>query len=263
MNEVVAPALKLDYQTLFPKVAAMQAPALKQLLPAVKLVRDSQRQQFAEIFATVRRTFEASLPPNWPRGGSTLIPSNLEELLLDEGLALAWVPPERTVERVFNADTAAKRRDIIGRHWKPIGIASQHEIGQIDTPHLAGHVVFAREAASTLLSGSHRASQALSANLLDTILRTEFDDASRIEITSQKRRLDIEEYPLRVAIVLAGVWGSYGQFWPTNGDTIPHRYSRHGSAHGVSRRQYSRVNAVIALMHIVSLLRLLDTDLRS
>lgn len=61
----------------------------------------------------------------------------------------------------------------------------------------------------------------------------------------------------------AGVWGSYGQFWPTNGDTIRYRYSRHGSAHGISRRQYSRVNAVIALMHIVSPLRLLDTDLRS
>ena len=73
--------------------------------------------------------------------------------------------------------------------------------------------------------------------------------------------MDINQYPLRVAIVLGGIWGSYGEFWPSNGDVIPREFSRHGSAHGVSRRQYSRINSLLALMHVVSLLKLLEIDL--
>lgn len=54
--------------------------------------------------------------------------------------------------------------------------------------------------------------------------------------------------------MLGGIWGAHGEFWPDKGDKIPRSYSRHGSVHGVSRRQYSRINAVLALMHVVSLL---------
>lgn len=120
---------------------------------------------------------------------------------------------------------------------------------------------FALDAARTLLGGSPRPAQALSANLLDTILRQSFDSKDRQSITGRKNRLDIDDYPLRVAIALGGIWGSYGEFWTSNGDKIPREYSRHGSAHGVSRRQYSRINSLTALMHVVSLLKLLETDL--
>lgn len=261
MNEVVAPALRLNYSTLFPKLELMQAPVANQMLPAIELIQHNQRDQFAQLLATVRRAFESSLPPNWPTDGA-LIPAVLEALLLDEGLALAWVPPEPIVRRLFDAGSPAERRQIIGRRWKSIGAACVAELDQVDEPRLAGHVRFAQKAATSLLAGAPEPSQALSANLLDSILRAEFDESSRVEITGQKVRLDIEEYPLRVAIVLAGIWGSHGQFHSSNGDAIPRRYTRHGSAHGVSGRQYSRVNAVIALMHVVALLRLLDTDLR-
>ena len=56
------------------------------------------------------------------------------------------------------------------------------------------------------------------------------------------------------SIVIAGLWGAFGAYWPDNGDEIPTIFSRHTSAHGVSRRQYSKVNAVIALMHVVAYL---------
>lgn len=234
MQEVIAPALQLDYSALFPNVAAIQAQAAKQVLPALEIIHRTQREQFAQLLATALRAYEASLPPNWPRDGSS-IPSNLEALLLDEGLALAWLPPTPIVERLFKPGSAAERRTIIGRRWQTIGKASLSELDEIDDPGLAEYVDFAHEAAGTLLAGSHRASQALSANLLDSILRAAFDETSRIQITSHKTRLSIEDYPLRVAIVLAGVWGSHGQFWPDKGDSIPRKYTRHGSAHGVSR----------------------------
>lgn len=255
------PALKLDYAALFPDFGRLQSDLLKSVLPSVELFHEAQREQFAQIIAVARRALEAQLPPNWRAEGIS-IPKNLEALLLDEGLALAWVPPPAVVMRLFNASSASERRRILGARWKSITQACIEELDNVCDPSVRSHAGFARKAADALLAGSHEASQALSANLLDTVLRAEFSATDRKSITGRRARLDIDGYPLRVAIVLGGIWGAHGEFWPDNGDKIPRGYSRHGSVHGVSRRQYSRVNAVLALMHVVSLLRLIEVDLR-
>jgi hypothetical protein len=253
------PALKLDYQSLFPNLAAIQAEALKSFLPTVHAIFDMQRGQFAVLLANVSKALRTALPPNW-LDESVSFPKDLETLLLDEGLPLAWVPSPEVLVRLFAASTPAERRQIIGRRWKSITIACLAELADVRAKRLKEHVHFATEAAATLLGGSSASSQALSANLLDSILRTEFEDHDRRRFTGRKQRLDIEDYPIRVAIVLGGIWGAHGEYWPNRGDKIPRTFSRHGSAHGVSRRQYSRVNSVIALMHVVALLRLLEAD---
>jgi hypothetical protein len=255
------PALKLDYTSLFPDFGRLQADLLKSVLPSLEMFHEAQRQQFAQVIAVARQVLEAQLPPNW-RGEDVSIPTNIEALLLDEGLALAWVPPPALVARLFNASSASERRRIIGARWKSIAAACLEEIEKLRDTSATSHAGFAKKAAEALLAGCHEASQALSANLLDTVLRAEFSATDRESITSRRARLDIDEYPLRVAIVLGGIWGAHGEFWPDKGDKIPRGYSRHGSAHGVSRRQYSRINAVLALMHVVSLLRLIEVDLR-
>jgi hypothetical protein len=43
------------------------------------------------------------------------------------------------------------------------------------------------------------------------------------------------------------------------GESIQREFTRHGSAHAVSRMQYSRINAVIALMHVTAYIMLLDS----
>jgi hypothetical protein len=253
------PALRLDYQSLFPDVSAIQAETLKSLLPGIHAVFDLQRQQFADLLATAAKALRTSLPPNW-LDDSVSFPEHLEQLLLDEGLPLGWVPPADILARLFAAESSADRRRIIGQRWKRITMACQEELASVSAKRLRDHVHFATEATNTLLAGSSASSQALSANLLDSILRAEFEDGDRQKITGQKQRLEIEHYPVRVAIVLGGIWGAHGEYWPNRGDKIPRAFSRHGSAHGVSRRQYSRINAVIALMHVVGLVRLLETD---
>lgn len=260
MTHIEFPALKLDYPALFPDFAAMQADVWERVVPSVRLIQDAQREQFAQIIAGIRRAVEATLPPNW-LGEEISIPDNLEVLLLDEGLPLAWVPPPIVVSQVFSAANSGDRRRVVGRRWRGIVRACMDEIDKNLDPALQEHSGFVRKAAEALLSGSHEASQALSANLLDSILRAKFRSDDRKTITGRQARIDLDDYPLRVSIVLGGIWGAHGQFWPDKGDKIPREYSRHGSAHGVSRRQYSRINAVLALMHVVALLRLIDVDL--
>jgi hypothetical protein len=134
------------------------------------------------------------------------------------------------------------------------------QLEQVKAPRLKHHVAFAYKAVDALLAGNPEAGQALAANLLDSILRKEFSSSDRRSITSQKDRLDIEDYPPRVALVLGGIWGAHGEFWPDHGDQIPLRFSRHASAHGVSKRQYSRINSTISLMHVTALLRVIQSD---
>jgi hypothetical protein len=260
VSDLNIPALKLDYAALFPDFAEMQKTLLEGLRPSLAAIQSLQHSQFANLIENARAAARAGLPPNW-RDENITIPDDLDQLLLDEGLALAWVPPAPIIKKLFEAATAQDRRGILGSQWKGITRACISELEGVQTASLAEYVDFARTAARTLLRDNPRPAQALSANLLDTILRENFDNESRNTITGQKARIDIDDYPFRVAIVLGGIWGSFGQFWPDNGDPVPRKFTRHGSAHGVSRRQYSRINSVIAIMHVVSLLKLLETDL--
>lgn len=260
-NSLPVPALRVDYSSLFPDLGGLQSNLWNTALPALQAIRDAQREQIAEVLHSARRALQSALPPNW-RDDRVQIPGDLEALLLDEGLPLAWVPPTDVVVRLFSATTASERRKIIGSRWKVIAQACSNELGTCEDTSLRAHVEFAQSAAEALLSGNHQASQALSANLLDTILRAEFSSNDRNTITGQKARPNLEDYPIRLSIVLGGIWGAHGEFWPNKGDKIPRMYSRHGSVHGVSRRQYSRINAVLALMHVVSLIRVIEVDLR-
>lgn len=79
-------------------------------------------------------------------------------------------------------------------------------------------------------------------------------------VTNQKAKPDADEFSIRAAITLSGIWSAHGQYFPEKGDQVPRAYSRHGTVHGVSKRQFTAVNATLALMHVVALLRLLDSQ---
>lgn len=260
LPKIALPALRLDYQALFPNPEKFNQQLLAQLAPTFAAFRDIQYEQFGQTFANLAKLTKTVWPPNW-RGAPPPSDGVLECLLLDEGLPLAWVPPARILRRLFAADTAEARRRIIGSGWKRIAEAAKIELEQVTAPRLKQHVHFAYRAVDAVLGGNHQAGQALATNLLDSILRSEFTSSDRKSITNQKDRFDIEDYPLRLALVLGGIWGAHGQYWPDQGERIPFRFSRHASAHGVSRRQYSRVNATLSLMHVTALICVIQHDL--
>ncbi|MEV1092198.1 hypothetical protein [Streptomyces microflavus] len=74
-------------------------------------------------------------------------------------------------------------------------------------------------------------------------------------------KIRLEDYKFRVACTFAPVWYAHAKYHPTNGDPIPCTFGRHSSTHGVSRTQYSRVNAVHALMLVTSVIKFFDVEL--
>ena len=259
--KVDLPPLQLDYARLFGPALNFENLGLKQIIDSsstriFEQIYDAQRKQFERIFESVNKFLEKSLPPNW-RGVQGL--TQLETILLNEGLALAWVPPSEVLEALIGASSKQERRRILGRRWKRVVAACRESLESASIADYASYRRFAINVVEMLEGGHSAGAQALAANLLDTMLRETLDAPSRQLVTDQRNRLSIDDLPMRAAMVFGGIWGSHTEFWQNRGDSIPREFTRHGSAHGVSRRQYSRINAVIALMHVTAYIMLLES----
>lgn len=224
---------------------------------------EQQREQWDSLFESMRRLAESLFPPNW-KGVKHPDIKTIEAILLDEGIPLAWIPSREIVQALFDASSAVERRRIIGKRWKRVVSDCEIVLSEISHPSLECHQPFVLEIVQTLRAGHVSAAQALATNLLDSMLRRNFEKQEFKEVTTNKKggnRFDLDAYQIRAAFTLAPVWRAYAQYWENQGDPIPRTFGRHPSAHAVSRTQYSRINTVIALMLVTSLLKLLDEEL--
>ena len=188
--------------------------------------------------------------------------SLLEGLLLDEGLALLWVVKPELRVQIFSAQSKFARLHILSDHQESIVDHCCELLEDIDQPDLAEWREFAVEVASALRSGYTAAAQALAVNLIDTMLIENFTYRGKGQkmshgTPSHSTRFNIDaEKEIEQGIVYGGLWGMFLQFHSDSEGAIPHQLSRHATAHAVSKRQYRRVNSLIAFMHAVDYLYL-------
>ena len=188
--------------------------------------------------------------------------SLIEGLVLDEGLALAWVVEPELRVQIFSAQSKFARLHILSDHQESIVDHCCELLEDIDQPDLAEWRDFAVKVASALRGGYTAAAQALAVNLIDTMLIENFTYQGRGQKMSHgtrrhSTRFNIDaEKEIEQGIVYGGLWGMFLQFHSDSEDAIPHQLSRHATAHAVSKRQYRRVNSLIAFMHAVDYLYL-------
>lgn len=223
---------------------------------------DRQRALLLELAAHIGEVGATAFPPNWETVDAS---PNFQEILTEEGLALAWVPPPAILQQILDATSAGKRRQIISRNRKQITAACIAELEAIDLGDCESQAWvddFALEAAYALREGRWRASQALSANLLDSVLTAAIDGSiqQKVRRSGGKKweQQGWETFSAKDVLVFSALYGVHSQYRPGNGDPVPKTFSRHASVHSVSLEQYKPVNAVIALMHVVGLLRLVE-----
>ncbi|MCM3780653.1 hypothetical protein [Microbacterium hydrocarbonoxydans] len=196
------------------------------------------------------------LPSNWR--GVDAEPDELEvdvRAILEEGIPLAWVPSARVIELLLAAPDASSRRRVISNNHK--GILTSCERLASRLPHkralLYGDMI--RKAIHALRDGHVEAAQALATNVLDTLLSHHSRDAldaplgvvtnvaSYKKFRKQSWRLTLAVHP--ATTIMSGRYTL---------DDRPDGYRRNATAHAITRHQYNRINAVLAIMNATSVL---------
>lgn len=201
----------------------------------------------------------AFYPPNL-RTIDDLMLAEVEKVVMADGIALYGLPRSSIAEALLRAESAAKRREILGRRWKAISADCREAVECCSDASVMTYVPFARAVLDALDEGHSVASQALVGSLLDTIVRAFFGARRRAYTPSRRTKTAdaYDEFSVRQFIALAPIWQAWQQFYPEKADPVPGTFSRNATAHTVSSRQFNRRNAVQGAMLACSLIYFLD-----
>ncbi len=196
------------------------------------------------------------LPSNWRQ--VEIEPDDLEDEvrgILEEGIPLAWVPSARVIELLLAAPDSSTRRRVISSNHKGILTGCERLVSRLPQKRALLYGDMIRKAINALRDGHVEAAQSLATNVLDTILTQHSRDALKVSLGAVKNASSYERFRKqgwRLALAIHPVTtvmnGSY-----TVGDR-PAGYRRNATAHAITRHQYNRINAVLAIMNATSVL---------
>lgn len=204
------------------------------------------------------------LPTNW-RGVKVDVDEIEQDVfrILAEGIPLAWVPSKRVIVLLLNAPDAQARRRVISNNYRGIIGSCLNVAGSLP---LSGRPLFLADmivrAVRALQDGHIEAAQALATNVLDTLLTGYSREAlgrskggilnpSYAEKLSKDRSWGLQ-LALRPSFAL--MRGEHTVHGRHNG------FHRNATAHAVTSHQYSRINAVLAVMNATSVLACFARD---
>lgn len=213
-----------------------------------------------DLERALRKAWQAALPPNLRPIADQTSPGIILNFVEEEGIPLYLVPRPSIAEQLLSAEDTALRRRLLSENSDLIVADCASVLADCDASFTESAVRFMDLVMAALTDDHNAAGQALATNLLDTLLQTSMEEADRITMTSHREgrgphALDLE---LRQSYVMLPIWKAYSKFRPSDDDAVPDVYSRHASVHGVSEMQYTRVNALQALMLVTSYIGLLN-----
>ncbi len=165
------------------------------------------------------------------------------------------------MQLIFDAKTPGERRAVYGRRWRGIIDDCQKLADKMNSAGLAPYARYLHGVIDAMRGGHWLAAQALAASTLDTVA---FELAATTLVDAKRPEKIIEpgKLPIRTFFLWSQLAGIYKGFRREDGDRIPATFNRHGTTHGVSNRQYSRLNATLGMAHLTSLMWILDSQNR-
>lgn len=200
----------------------------------------------------------AVYPPNL-RDIKGLKFATVEEVCLEDGIALYELPRTAVAESLIHAEGTAARLAIIDSEWEAIVEDCWIVLEACTTDHVSEWVAAGRAALDALGQGHHLAAQGLVGALTDTVVSSCLGDRkTKAKFTPDRQgHRTHEEYRnlgARALIALGPIWQAHQQFHVEDGDAIPTTFNRHATAHTVSAEQYTRRNLVQGLMLVCGLI---------
>lgn len=257
-----------DWFQTHPASQAQFAKLSSQLTKNIDFGFNDTIAKVTQQWATQQASWLKTIGPSLERLKFSFYPPNLqaidglefedvEKVVMADGIALYGVPRTSTADAFIRAESAAKRRVILGRRWKTISADCRTAVEACEAEEVARYVPFAVAALNALDNEHTEAAQALAGSLIDSLL-TSYFGKERYPYTPDKKgkrsTAAFEEFTVREFIAFAPMWHAYQQFWVAEGDSVPQTFNRNATAHAVSTRQFSRRNAVQGLMFACSLI---------
>ncbi|MBE9924302.1 hypothetical protein G8C93_00135 [Cellulosimicrobium cellulans] len=201
----------------------------------------------------VARLFARSLPPNLRALGSDLAIVAAIEMGRDEGISLYGVPRAAVARRFLRARDAPARRRVLGEAAPLILGDCGAALDGVTARGLEFPVVMLRDAIGAARAGHLIAAQAAATAALDGATRYFLDDKKIREAVTRTGREEnrnqsvLDGFRVREALALMPVYGSHVNYrhWE---DPVPWAYSRHATTHSAAGRQFSKRNAVQAVL---------------
>ena len=173
-----------------------------------------RKEQLTDLFKRLNiDEYAASLPSNWIDAGLEDYDYGLlEQLILDEGLALAWVVEPDLLTQLLTAESEFERHEILTAHWEDITDHCCKLLDKVTSQKLAEWRGFALKVAHALRHDNPEAAQALAASLIETMLVDNFTYDGKREKMKRENRPQISLGAISRGIVYGGLWGVFLKF---------------------------------------------------
>jgi len=229
---------------------------------ALRAVRREVGPAMTDIANWAKREIGEAMPPNWR---NLTIPEliRVRDSMARTGWSLVWTPPGEVVKQIIDERDAETRRELLLAAEARVVEDLDRLLPTAERAELADLREATREALEAYRGGLFRSSQALSAALLSSAIHEHLRFKSHTEAAKVFRETDPERAglrQLRYEAVLLAVGKAIEPGYNPLTDRPPRSdFNRHATAHRVKEPQYRQVNALSALMLLVSLLIELDS----
>ncbi|PPG02726.1 hypothetical protein C5E06_09745 [Pseudoclavibacter sp. RFBI5] len=193
----------------------------------------------------------------------------LYEVLFDDGIPLAFALSSETVGAVVDAPNRAARIERLWSRRKGILSRCAEGLDSVTAAHLGHSVELARQALEAYQHGLHGPAQAQAMAIVDTHYTSHAPQSTANAVKHARPmehlqgKVDNRAFPVHAPIARAYARKYLGS--PTQGreaEDPPRELSRHATIHGTHPNQYTKRNALQALVMVTSLLRLLQDEHR-
>lgn len=230
------------------------------LLPDLdELVRAQFQNVYLKAFEGLNEAFKRLRPRNL-RDTDGLDYELISTVMTDDGIPFFLVPDGDTVVELLAAHDAATRRTVLDARADPIFNACEDILQLCVSGSLPFHGAALREAIAAYRAGFHRPAQAMAANVLDSTAR-EYEAAThrRYVVGAQTLAGGIKGTAYIEALDDWRLWFALSPLVKAHDadhrtDSPKTTFTRNGTAHRVTAQQYTRANAVHAIMLATSIL---------
>jgi hypothetical protein len=217
-------------------------------------------EQLKPLLERFREAWERSLPPNWDGCGDPDGVEKLVEFMEETGWCLVWTPRWSVIEALLAAGSEA-RADVLHGHEEEILADLESCLAEADQPEVEELEAASVEAIKAYRNETVIPAQTAATAVLTTAIHVHFGIPTFPEAREkfgEKKAMEASIQQFRLRAILRVAYYAIAEFHGKDGESMPVKFNRHASVHRVSKAQFNRTNALVALMLIVPLVRELD-----